>query len=264
MHIMKPSLLLTGYFWLIVAYMIFPALIVIPVSFSSSEFLRFPPEDFGLRWYGVYFTDPVWIAATVTSFRVAVLSTVIATTVGTMTGLAIIRSPTRAQAPLTYAATIPIVIPHIFIALGVFILALRLDLTDNEVALAFAHAAVAMPFVVLITSAAIRQIDPTIERAARVLGAGPFRAFRVATLPPLLPAMVAAAIFAFFVSFDELIIAQFLMKGSETLPMRIWADLRLDISPVVAAVSGLLIVVTTVALACAEILRRRAISTLAP
>ncbi|KAA0912382.1 ABC transporter permease [Aquicoccus porphyridii] len=261
---MKPSLLLTGYFWLIVAYMIFPALIVIPVSFSSSEFLRFPPEDFGLRWYGVYFTDPVWIAATVTSFRVAVLSTVIATTVGTMTGLAIIRSPTHAQAPLTYATTIPIVIPHIFIALGVFILALRLDLTDNEVALAFAHAAVAMPFVVLITSAAIRQIDPTIERAARVLGAGPFRAFRVATLPPLLPAMVAAAIFAFFVSFDELIIAQFLMKGSETLPMRIWADLRLDISPVVAAVSGLLIVVTTVALACAEILRRRAISTLAP
>lgn len=264
MRMMKPSLLLTGYFWLIVVYMIFPVIIVIPISFSNTEFLRFPPEDFGVRWYKAYFTDPVWINATMTSFRVAVLSTVIATTAGTLAGLAISRSPARQQAPLTYAATVPIVVPHIFIALGVFILALRLNLTDNEIALAFAHAAVAMPFVVLITSAAIRQIDPTIERAARVLGAGPVRAFRVATLPPLMPAIVAAAIFAFFVSFDELIIAQFLMKGSETLPMRIWADLRLDISPVVAAVSGLLIVVTTIAMAGAEILRRRAVNALAP
>ncbi|WP_156874959.1 ABC transporter permease [Sulfitobacter alexandrii] len=264
MQTLKPSLLLTGYFWLIVAYMIFPVVIVIPVSFASSEFLRFPPEDFGVRWYRAYFTDPIWIAATITSFRVAVLSTLISTTCGTLAGLAISRSPQRMQSPLTYAATVPIVIPHIFIALGVFILALRMNLTDSEIALAFAHAAVAMPFVVLITSAAIRQIDPTIERAARVLGAGPVRAFRVATLPPLIPAIVAAAIFAFFVSFDELIIAQFLMKGSETLPMRIWADLRLDISPVVAAVSGLLIVVTTIAMACAEILRRRAVATLAP
>ena len=261
---LKASWGLTAYFWLIVVYMIFPVLIVIPVSFGNSEFLRFPPESFGLRWYRAYVSDPVWVAATVTSFRVAVLSTAIATTAGTLAGLAISRSPRRAQGPLTYAATVPIVVPHIFIALGVFIMALRLKLTDNEVALAFAHAAVAMPFVVLITSAAIRQIDPTIERAARVLGAGPVRAFRVATLPPLIPAVVAAAIFAFFVSFDELIIAQFLMKGSETLPMRIWADLRLDISPVVAAVSGLLIVVTTIAMACAEILRRRAVRTLAP
>lgn len=264
MNLMKASLGLRIYFWVMVAYMIFPVLVVIPVSFSSSEFLRFPPQDVSARWYMAYFNDPVWIAATVTSFRVAVLSTVISTTAGTMAALAISRAPRRSQTPLTYAATVPILIPHIFIALGVFILALRLGLTDSETTLALAHAAVAMPFVVLITSAAIRQIDPTMERAARVLGAGPFRAFRVATLPPLIPAIAAAAIFAFFVSFDELIIAQFIMKGSETLPMRIWADLRLDISPVVAAVSGLLIVVTTLAMMIAELLRRRTVRTLAP
>lgn len=264
MNLMKASFGLKVYFWVMVAYMIFPVLIVIPVSFSSTEFLRFPPKDVSARWYLAYFNDPVWIAATITSFRVAVLSTLIATTAGTMAALAISRAPRRGQAPLTYVSTVPILIPHIFIALGVFILALRLGLTDSELTLALAHSAVAMPFVVLITSAAIRQIDPTIERAARVLGAGPFRAFRVATLPPLIPAIVAAAIFAFFVSFDELIIAQFLMKGSETLPMRIWADLRLDISPVVAAVSGLLIVVTTLAMMVAEILRRRTVRTLAP
>lgn len=264
MRVMQTSRLLAVYFWAMVVYLIFPIIIVLPVSFSDSELLRFPPTAFSMRWYQSYFTDPVWVDATLISFRVAVLSMVISTTAGTLAALAINAVPKHLAGPLTYGATLPIVIPHIFIALGVFILAIRTGLTDNELMLALAHAAVAMPFVVLITSAAIRQIDPTIARAARVLGAGPLRAFRVATLPPLIPAIAAAAIFAFFVSFDELIIAQFLMKGSETLPMRIWADLRLDFNPTVAAVSTLLIVVTTLAMGVAETLRRRAARTLAP
>jgi putative spermidine/putrescine transport system permease protein len=159
---------------------------------------------------------------------------------------------------VTYLITSPIIIPHIFIALGVFILAIRLGLSDNELTLAGAHATIAMPFVVLITGSSLRQIDPTIEKAARVLGAGPTRAFFAATFPSLLPAIVASAVFSFFVSFDELIIAQFLMSSQETLPMRIWADLKLDVSPTVAAVSSVLIVATTVAMVGAELLRRRA------
>ena len=173
------------------------------------------------------------------------------------------RSSPRLRGPMTVTATLPILVPTIFIALGVFITAIRLGLTDSEFVLAFAHAAIALPYVVLMTGTALRQIDPTFERAARVLGAGPVRAFMAATLPSLAPAVLAAWIFAFFVSFDELIIAQFLMKGQETLPMRIWADLRLDISPTVAAVSAILIVVTAFALGGAELLRRRAARRLA-
>ncbi|MFC4667239.1 ABC transporter permease [Seohaeicola nanhaiensis] len=258
MESLRPSRLLTAYFWLCAAFLLFPVVIVIPIAFGQSEFLRFPPEDPGLRWFREYFNNPVWVSATLVSLRVALAAASIATIAGLLAALGIDRSSERLRGPMTLAATLPILIPHIFVALGVFISAIRLGLTDSEIALSFAHAAVAQPFVVLMTGAALRQIDPTFERAARVLGAGPFRAFMAATFPSLLPAVVAAWIFAFFVSFDELIIAQFLMKGSETLPMRIWADLRLDISPTVAAVSAILIVVTAVALGGAELLRRRA------
>jgi ABC-type spermidine/putrescine transport system permease subunit II len=249
---------LTAYFWAIILFLLFPVIVIIPISFGESQFLRFPPREIGLRWYRAYFSDPVWIDATLLSLKIGVFASIIATVTGTMAVLALERHLRAARATLTYVITSPIIIPHIFIALGVFILAVRFGFTNSEIALVGAHSMVAMPFVVLIVGASLRQIDPTIERAARVLGAGPIRAFFTATFPSLLPAIVAAAVFAFFVSFDELIIAQFLLSGKETLPMRIWADLQLDISPTVAAVASLLIVVTTVAMVTAELMRRRA------
>ena len=128
------------------------------------------------------------------------------------------------------------------------------------VTLAGAHATIAIPFVVLIVGAAHRQLDPTFEKAARVLGAGPVRAFFSAAFPSLLPGIIAAFVFSFFVSFDELIISEFMMSEQETLPMRIWADLRLELRPTIAAVSSLLIVVTTLGMGLAEIFRRRSVS----
>lgn len=248
---------LAGYFWLIVAYLMFPIFIVLPISFSNSEFLEFPPSSLGIRWYEAYVENPVWIEATLLSLRVAVLASLVATLVGTMAVIFLERRAFRLKALLVNTITAPIIIPHIFIALGVFILAVRLGFDDSSLALVGAHATIALPFVVLIVGAAARQLDPTIERAARVLGAGPVRAFLAASFPSLLPAIVAAAVFSFFVSFDELIIADFLLSSRETLPMRIWADLRLEVSPTVAAVSSILIVVTTIAMVGAEVLRRR-------
>ncbi|MDO9526507.1 MAG: ABC transporter permease [Gemmobacter sp.] len=257
------SVLLSAWFWLIVVFMVFPIFVIIPLSFGSGDLLQFPPQQYGLRWYHAYINDPLWMQATWLSFKIALISGVIATITGTMAVIALERHLGRSRVAFTYLITSPIIVPHIFIALGIFIFALRNGLSGSQMLLIGAHAMVALPFVVLIIGASYRQIDPTIERAARVLGAGPMRAFMVATFPSLMPAGVAAFVFAFFVSFDELIIAQFLLKGTETLPMRIWANLQLDISPTVAAVASLLIVVTTVAMAGAEILRRRATQKLA-
>jgi putative spermidine/putrescine transport system permease protein len=96
------------------------------------------------------------------------------------------------------------------------------------------------------------------ERAARVMGAGPTRSFFTATFPSLRSSVVAAAIFAFFISFDELIVALFLMGDKQTLPVRIWTDLRFELSPTIAPISTLMVVLTTVAMIVAEALRRRA------
>jgi putative spermidine/putrescine transport system permease protein len=255
---------LAVYFWIAVGFLLFPIFIVIPLSFGDGQFLKFPPDALSLRWYEVYVNDPVWMDATFVSLRVAFASGILATVIGTMAVLGLERGQLRYKSQTTYFITSPILLPHIFIALGVFIVAVRIGLGDSELVLAGAHATISVPFVVLIVGGALRQIDPTIERAARVLGAGPFKAFAAATLPSLIPSLAAAFVFTFFVSFDELIIAEFVMSSKETLPMRIWADLKLDVSPTVAAVASILIVVTTAAMVGAELLRRRSAGSASP
>ena len=254
------NLPLSVFYALIVVFLFFPILIVVPISFSNGRFLSFPPEEFGLRWYLAYFTDPVWMSATFRSFRVALGASLLATVIGTLSVVGLGRRRTKAGGVLTAVFIAPAIVPNIIVALGVFIFAIRLGVSDNEITLICAHAAIGLPFVVLMVGAAYRQIDPTLERAARIMGAGPVRAFFAATLPPLLPAILAAGIFAFFISFDELIIALFVMSGAETLPMRIWNDLRFEINPTIAAISVFFVVVTTIAMSCAEMLRRRAAS----
>lgn len=249
---------LAVFYILIVIFLFFPILIVVPISFSNGRFLSFPPQEFGLRWYREYFSDPVWMAATFRSLRVALGASLLATFAGTLAVIGMGRRRSKTGAALTAVFVAPSVIPNIIIALGIFILAIRLGVSDNEITLICAHAAIGLPFVVLMVGTAYRQIDPTLERAARIMGAGPVRAFISATLPSLMPAILAAGIFAFFISFDELIISLFLMSSAETLPMRIWNDLRFEINPTIAAVSVFFVMVTTLAMTVAELLRRRA------
>lgn len=252
------NLLLTLFYVLVVIFLFFPILIVVPISFSNGRFLSFPPEEFGLRWYINYFSDQVWMAATFRSLRVALVASLLATIVGTLSVVGLGRKRSKTSGALTALFVAPAIVPNIIVALGVFILAVRMGVSDNELTLICAHAAIGLPFVVLMVGSAYRQIDPTLERAARIMGAGPLRAFLTATLPPLTPAILSAGIFAFFVSFDELIISLFLMSSAETLPMRIWNDLRFEINPTIAAVSVFFVVVTTLAMTLAELLRRRA------
>jgi putative spermidine/putrescine transport system permease protein len=185
-------------------------------------------------------------------------ASLLSTAIGTMVVVGMGQKRDRLNAALTAIFTAPAIIPNVIIALGVFILAIRLGASDNEFTLIAAHAAIGLPFVVLIVGSAYRQIDPTLERAARIMGAGPRQAFFAATVPALAPAIASGAIFAFFVSFDELIISLFLMSSAETLPMRIWNDLRFEINPTIAAISVLFVLITTLAMSVAELLRRRA------
>ncbi|MEZ5646131.1 MAG: ABC transporter permease [Burkholderiaceae bacterium] len=247
-----------AYLVLVLAYLLFPLLVIIPLSFGDDELLRFPPKALSLRWYEAYFGDSQWMRATALSFQVALMSSVLATITGSMAAVALERHHIRAAGAIRLLITSPMIVPHIFLAVGIFVLAVRFGGVGSVAALVCAHATVALPFVVLMVSAALRQLDPNLERAARVLGARPLRAFLTATLPGLMPAMISAAIFAFFISFDELIIAEFLMAERETLPMRIWADLKLQLNPTVSAVSTLLIAITVFFLGLAEWMRRRA------
>lgn len=255
---MKMRFLAGLLFALGVLFLFFPILIVAPMSFSGDRFLGFPPKSWSLVWYETYLSDPVWLAATWRSLRVAAAAGLMATLAGTASVVGLARLSKGWRAGITGLLLAPAVVPNVIVALGVFILALRFGSTDSEATLVFAHAAIGLPFVVMIVGAAYRQTDPMLEKAARIFGAGPFRAFWTGTVPPLAPAILAAFIFAFFVSFDELIIALFLMGGSETLPVRIWNDLRFEINPTIAAISTFFVVITALAMGLAEFLRIRA------
>jgi putative spermidine/putrescine transport system permease protein len=256
--------LLTFYFWIVVAYLLLPILIIVPTSFSAQDFLQFPPTRLGLRWYAEYLSSAAWLEATFRSLRVACLATLLATLCGSLVAVALERGrlPERGLLSMLFAA--PAIVPQIILALGLFIVAALLGVSGLELVLVLAPATLGLPFAVLIVSSALRQIDPTLERAARVLGAGPLRSFFAATFPSLLPAIVAAAIFAFFISFDELIVALFVMGDKQTLPVRIWTDLRFELSPTIAPISTLMVVATTVAMIVAEVLRHRTARRKAP
>ena len=251
------SLLLGAYVLVLILFVFFPILVILPISFTNDRFMQFPPDNYGVRWYRAYLTEPNWMEATFRSLRIAAISSIFSATAGTMLAVWIQRTKGKMSILMNAVALAPAIVPHVLLALGSFIVLAYLRITDSEAALISIHAALAIPFVILVVGGALKQLDPSLERAARVLGASPVQGFCHGTLPSLIPGIVSATLFAFFVSFDEFIVALFVMGKNITLPVRIWTDLQFELSPVIASVSILFVALTTVGMSIAEILRRK-------
>lgn len=246
--------LLPAYFFGVLLYLLLPLLLVVPMSVSETRYLKFPPAGFTLHWYEEFFATPGWIEATWRSLVIAAASALLATVVGTAAALVLSRDgrAVRIAGPIFLG---PQVVPVIILALGTLLVFSRLGLYGSVGGIVLVHAVLALPFVTTTVSGALRQTGDTLARAARVMGARPHEAFWYVTLPTIRPAVISAAVFAFFISFDELVIALFVMGRNETLPMRIWADMRHDLTPVVAS---LLILATFAAVFLSDQIQRRA------
>ncbi|MCZ0736241.1 ABC transporter permease [Phreatobacter sp. AB_2022a] len=248
---------LTAWFAAVIVFLLFPLIFLVPLSLNESEILSFPPQRWSLRWYQALFTDPSWSSALWLSLKVAVLVTIVSVVVGTAAALAIVRYRLPGASSLYGLSVAPLVVPGIVIALGMFMVFARLQWLESLTTLVLAHCVVAVPYVVVVAAAALRNLDETVERAARVLGAGPWKTFLLVTLPALRPAVVAGAMFAFFASFDDLIITMFVSGAIETLPLRIWNDLNLRLDPTVAAAACVMVAMSMAGLGFAEIVRSR-------
>lgn len=244
------------YFVLVMVFLLLPMLLVVPMSISETRYLKFPPSGFTLQWYEVFFASQSWLDATRRSLLIALSSAFVATILGTLAALVLSRGH-RGSWLISIAFLGPQVAPVIILALGALLVFSRLNLYGSIPGLVLVHALLALPFVVTLVSGSLRQNGDTLAKAARVLGARPHEAFLHVTFPTIRPAVMSSAIFAFFISFDELVIALFVMGRNETLPMRIWADVRQDLTPVVAAVATLLIIATMVAVMLSELVRQR-------
>lgn len=242
---------------LVMAFLVAPTLIVIPMSFSDSQYLEFPPERWSLRWYESYFNSFEWMRATGTSFKAGFLTMLVATPLGTAAAYGLHVSRLRYVGLTFMLLMTPMIVPVILVAIGVFYAYVKLGLVNTLTGLVLAHSILAVPLVVIIVSAALKSYDMNQERVARSLGANRLTAFLLVTLPQIRFAVITSALLAFLTSFDEVIIALF-VSGAEnaTLTRNMFNALRDQIDPTIAAISTIMIVVSSVLLAAAQFLGR--------
>jgi putative spermidine/putrescine transport system permease protein len=239
------------------ALLLLPILVIIPISFSASRYLAFPPTEFSLEWYRRLIDRPEWLRALQVSVQTASVCTVLSCLLGIPAALALVRGRFPAKGAIHAILLTPMILPHVVIALSCFLLFSRLHLTGNALGIALGHTIIVVPIVVIVVSSALQAVDQRIEQAAELFGASPLQVFSLITLPLVRPGLVAAALFAFLLSFDELIIALFLADPtSTTLPIQIWNDTVYQVSPTIAAVSSILILFSAGVLFTLSFLRR--------
>jgi putative spermidine/putrescine transport system permease protein len=233
---------------LVVFYLVAPALIVVPVSFSSTTSLSFPPPGWSLRWYQAFFGQEKWIGSVWISLQVATGTMVLATVTGVAASYALHVGRFRLRDTTRAALISPLAVPSILIAVGVFFVYARLGGMLNTIhGLILGHTVVAMPFVILTMMAGFESFDMSQEMVARSLGANRFKAFMTVTLPQLKLSVATSMLLSFLVSFDELIISLMVASGPmSTLSRVTFATLRDDVDPTLAAVSTLMLLLTSI------------------
>ena len=252
-------LLLLAIGGLVVLFLVAPTLIVVPMGFSSSKILEFPPPGWSLEWYGKAFTSKEWTSGMWNSIQVAVITAILATIIGTLAALGLVRGRFPGRTLLNAVLLSPLIVPVIIIAIGMFSLYVRWKITGSLLGLVLAHTALAIPFVIISVSTSLRTIDRNIELAAQNLGANPVRTFRRITLPLVMPGVFAGSLFAFLTSWDEVVTAIFLTSTKfRTLPVVMWEQVREVVDPSTAAVATIVLAVTTGVLTLAFVVRRQA------
>jgi putative spermidine/putrescine transport system permease protein len=249
---------LTVYAWLVLAFLMAPSLIVVVISFSGDRYMAFPPREWTLSWYREFLGSPEWLRALWVSLRAAVLTSVIATVAGTLASFGLYRMKGRLAAAFRALLMAPAIVPVVLIAAALFMLFAEVSFGNRLAGVVLAHSALALPFVFVTVSAGLKTYDFTLDRAARSLGAGPIRCFLTITLPQIKGPVAASALFAFLTSFDEAVVALFITGGtSATLAQRMFESLRDDLDPVIAAISTLVIAVTSSIFLMAHLLSGR-------
>ncbi len=244
------------------AFLYVPIGLLVAYSFNASKLVTVW-GGFSTKWYASLLQNEALLSAAWVSLRVAVASAFIASVLGTLAALALARYG-RFRGRTAFAAMIyaPMVMPEVVIGLALLLMFVTLDVERGLWTVIIAHATLGMCFVAVVVHARLARFDRSLEEAAMDLGAGPVQTFALVTLPLIAPAIVAGFLLAFTISLDDFVLASFVSgPGSTTLPMRIYAQVRLGVTPEINALSTLLLgfvgVVVLLGLAVGRLLRRR-------
>ncbi|MBX6321515.1 MAG: ABC transporter permease [Rhodospirillaceae bacterium] len=249
---MRPSDLIgKAAFWggvgLVALFLLTPTLVAVPISFTTTPGIRFPPEGFTLKWYGEVFASRDWREATLNSFIVGLATAALSLVLGTAAALTLHRATFPGKTVLLGILLSPLVTPVIVLSVGMYMVFARWGLSGTHAGLIAAHTVLALPFVIVSVLASLRTVNPNLELASAGLGATPWFTFRRVTLPLILPGIVSGGIFAFITSWDEVVIAIFLTDvPTRTVPVMIWTQVRAMLDPATAAVGAILIAISAV------------------
>jgi len=250
---------------LIFFFLIFPILVILPLSFNAQDFFTFTkemlslnPDGYSFKHYEDFFTNPDWQQALTNSFLIAPVATILATGFGTLAAIGL-SQPHVPYRPAIMAILIsPMIVPLIISAAGMYFFYSRIGLQGTYWGVVLAHAALGTPFVIITVTATLVGFDRSLVRAAASLGANPVTTFFKVQMPLIIPGVVSGALFAFITSFDEVVVVLFLgSAGQKTLPWQMFTGLREQISPTILAVASLMVVISIALLTVLELLRRR-------
>ena len=222
----------------ILVFLLAPIAIVIVFALNPTPFIQFPPVGVSLRWFEKFFASRDFMHALVFSLEVAVMTTIAATVLGASAALAIARGNLPGARLIVATMLSPLMLPAILTGLALFQSYVLLDVGRPVWGLVAGHTLVTIPYVIRTTLAVLHNFDTRLEEAAQNLGASPGRTFFEVTLPLVKPGVLAGAIFAFIVSFDQFPVSLFLVApGSETLPITLFNYLKFDLDGTIGAAS---------------------------
>jgi putative spermidine/putrescine transport system permease protein len=250
---------------LIFFFLIFPILVILPLSFNAQDFFTFTkemlalsPEGFSFKHYNDFFTNPDWQQALKNSVLIAPIATLFATTFGTLAAIGLSQSHVPYKPAIMAVLISPMIVPLIISAAGMYFFYSRIGLQGTYMGVVLAHAALGTPFVIITVTATLVGFDQSLIRASASLGANPVTTFFKVQMPLIIPGVVSGALFAFITSFDEVVVVLFLgSAGQKTLPWQMFTGLREQISPTILAVASLMVAISVALLTVLEMLRRR-------
>lgn len=227
-------------------FMLAPSTVIVPVSFGSKYEMKFPPSSYSLELYRIFFSTEAWTQPLFLSLKVAICTTIVALAIAVPAAYGVVRFNFPGKKLLLGLIMSPLIVPSVVFALGIYLYFSTIRL-DSAIGLVAAHTTFVVPYALVIVSAGVQKLDQNLEFGAMLMGAGRLRMLITVVLPQLYPSIVAGALFAFLISFDEVVIAWFLAgPTTTTLPVKMFSSIRWEISPVIAAVSALLTAVSLV------------------
>jgi putative spermidine/putrescine transport system permease protein len=245
--------------WSLLVFLVAPAMIAIPVSLTSQNYLSLPWDGLSLQYYREVFTSPDWMSSFFQSSVIGLTSAALATVMGTLAAVGLWRLSSRWGEVLRGFLLLPLVIPPIIAAMAFYRLYVPLRLIDTYTGLILAHAVLAAPLVLITVGASLAGFDRRLEEASRNLGASANQTLWRVILPSIRPGVISGAVFAFIASWDEIVVTLFLSKFSVyTLPRRMWNGIRENTDPAVAAAAVVLLGVTFAVFLIWALLQRRA------